>query len=93
MDVGPSLIAHGQAAIAVEPGQRTLDDPAMPPQALARLDATPGDPRRDATLTASKAASGIVVAFIRMQFSGTATWASTTPARLVNGWDCIEGGL
>ena len=46
-DVEASLVADGQAAKAAEPCQRSLDHPAVPPQALAALDAAPGDARLD----------------------------------------------
>src|SRR5262245_10880415 len=43
MDVRPALIADGQPPEAVEPGQRALDDPAVPTEALAGVDALAGD--------------------------------------------------
>lgn len=42
MDVGPSLVADGQAAKAVEPSQRALDDPTVAAQTLAAVEAAPG---------------------------------------------------
>jgi len=44
MDGRPACVAHGQAADLVPPGQRALPPPAIPSQALARLDALVGDP-------------------------------------------------
>ena len=43
MDVGAPLVAHGQAAEAVEPGQGALDHPAVAAQPLAGVDALAGD--------------------------------------------------
>ena len=43
-DVGAALVADSQPAEAAEPSQRAFDDPAMPSQTLAALDAAPGDP-------------------------------------------------
>ncbi len=39
MDVGAALVAHRQAAHAGQPGERAFDDPAMPPQPRAGIDA------------------------------------------------------
>ncbi len=36
VDVGAALVADGRAAVAVEPGEGSLDDPAVAAQALAR---------------------------------------------------------
>ena len=43
------LVADAEPAEAQQPRQRPLHDPPVPPEALARLDAAPGDARRDAT--------------------------------------------
>ena len=48
MEIGAALVADGEAPKAIEPRQGALDDPAVLAQALARLDAAPGDPRHDA---------------------------------------------
>lgn len=48
MDVGATLIADAQPPEAVEPAQGALDDPAVAPERLARLDAAAGDPPPDA---------------------------------------------
>jgi hypothetical protein len=50
MDVRAPLVAHFEAAEAVEPGERTLHDPPESAQALARLDAAASDAWNDATL-------------------------------------------
>jgi len=44
MNIRPPFIAHFQAPIAWEPGQRALDDPAMPTQALACVNTPARDP-------------------------------------------------
>jgi hypothetical protein len=46
-DVGVALVADGQAPVGQQPGQRSLDLPAMTAQQLTGLDATAGDPRAD----------------------------------------------
>ena len=43
MEGGPALVADGEAAIAGEPGQRAFDDPPVPAQLRAGVDATAGD--------------------------------------------------
>lgn len=42
-DIGAALVAHFETAETVEPGERPLDHPAIPTEALARLDAAAGD--------------------------------------------------
>lgn len=55
MDVSAAFVTHREAAIAIEPGQRALDHPAMPPQSLTRFDATSSEARDDATLATGDA--------------------------------------
>ncbi|MFB0493751.1 hypothetical protein ABIE45_006407 [Methylobacterium sp. OAE515] len=49
MDVGPSLVANGEATELGEPRQGPIDDPSVPSQPLAALDPAPGDAVLDAT--------------------------------------------
>ena len=46
MDVRPTLVADGQAAVLGEPSQRSLHHPAVPPESLAALDPLACDPCR-----------------------------------------------
>ena len=48
VDIIPSFIAHPQAPLPVLPRVRSLDDPAMSPQPLLRLDAGTSDASSDA---------------------------------------------
>ena len=57
MDICAPLIAHIEPSKAVEPGQRALHHPTIPPQPLARLDATASDPWSDAASRATPADS------------------------------------
>src|SRR5918998_1169984 len=66
-DVEPALVPDREPAEAGEPGQRALDHPAVPAQALGALDTAAGDPRNYAPLAAGSAATGIVVPFIGVQ--------------------------
>ena len=46
-DVSAPFVAQGQPAEAGEPGQGSLDYPAVPSQTLEGVDTAPGDPRLD----------------------------------------------
>jgi hypothetical protein len=70
MDVGAAFVADGEAAVATEPGQRPLHDPAVAAQASAALDASSGDAREDAPAATGLSAVGKVVGLVRMQFAG-----------------------
>jgi hypothetical protein len=70
VDVGATLVADGQAAELVEPGQGPLDHPAMASQLLARLDPLAGDPAADATASQSLATATGVVSLIGVKFVG-----------------------
>ena len=48
MDVCPPLVAHLEAAQTIQPRQRPLNDPPIASEALARLDAAPGNAGDDA---------------------------------------------
>jgi hypothetical protein len=66
-DVGAALVADSQAAETAEPSQSAFDDPAMPSQTLATLDAAPGDPRLDGAPAARSSALREIVALIGVQ--------------------------
>lgn len=85
MDVCAPLVADLQPPEATQPSQRSLDHPAILPQALAGLDATSGNARHDAPATACLAALGIVVPFVGMQLLGPLAGASTLASYRRNG--------
>jgi hypothetical protein len=69
-DVGAPLAADSRPAAAAEPGPGAFDRPAMPPRALAALDAAPGDTVTDPslahrTMTARRVAGCITVELAR----------------------------
>jgi hypothetical protein len=66
-DIEPPFVADGQAPEAREPCQGALDDPAMAAEALAALDAAPGDPRGDAPSSGGLAAAREVVALVGVE--------------------------
>ena len=81
-DILPALIADREAAEASEPGQGSLDHPAMAAQALAAVDPAPGDAGLDAACATGPAATGVVVSLVSVQLARTsARTASATPHR------------
>ncbi len=61
VDVCAAVVAPGDAAVVVQPGERPLDDPPLGPQAGAVLGVALGDLRRDPAGTQLGAmASGVV---------------------------------
>ena len=67
MDVISSLIANLQPTMAIEPGQCPLHHPAVAPEALAGVDAPPGNARSDASLSQGLPTAGEVIGFVRVQ--------------------------
>ena len=67
MEVGPTLVADGQAAERPEPGERALDHPAVPPQPGAALAATPSAAGADASTGRSTAAAATAPALAGRQ--------------------------
>lgn len=93
MQISTPLVAHRESSEAIEPGQRPLHDPPVPPEALARVDAATGDAREDATRTAGGAAAREVVAFVRMQLVRAMAWPTSPTARLADRLDRVQGGF
>lgn len=65
------LVADAQTAIAIEPGERAFNDPAMPAESFAALDAAPRDTWRNRTLARLFAQRLQVIRFISMQLRRT----------------------
>lgn len=86
-DVSAPFIADRDAAEAGEPGERTLDHPSVSAEALAALDATPGDARDDRSLAQRPPAVGEVVTLVGVQFGRTASWPACTLADRRHGID------
>jgi hypothetical protein len=68
----------------------SLNDPAVPAQAVFAFDAFAGNARCDATLAQITSASGIVVALVSMQFAGAFPWS---PVQTRHGRDSIQGAF
>ena len=72
VDVGSPLVAHAQAAKAVEPGERAFHDPAVTTETLRAVLAAAGDARQDATRTQGRPTTRVVVALVGVQLLGPA---------------------
>ena len=69
MDIRSPLVADLQTSIPIQPGQSSLNEPTVSPQALAGIDAPPSNAREDATLAQSLPKAGEVVCFVGMQLA------------------------
>src|SRR5215216_7954445 len=87
VDVVAALVADRQAAVAVQPGQRALHDPAVAAQALLGLDPLPRDPNLDVPTAQCPAATGDVVGLVGMELGGT---LAPPPGRLLDGRDGVD---
>jgi hypothetical protein len=88
MDIGSLFIADLQLAIAIEPGQCPLHDPAMAPEALAGIDPTSRKARGVASLPQSLPTPREVIGFVRVQFVRSLPRSST---RTFDGLNGISG--
>ena len=89
MDVGAPLVADGQAADAVEPSQRAFDDPAVPAEPFAAVEASPGNAGRDPALPAFAPAAVMVIGLVGVKLVGALARAATAVA---HAWHGVEGG-
>jgi hypothetical protein len=87
MDIGAALVTHAQAAEVIEPGQRSLDHPAVAAQALAGVDALAGNTDPDVPLGEGPPAAGEVIALVSMEFGGP---LAPPPSGRLRRWDGIE---
>src|SRR5207249_8016851 len=90
MQGGVALVAYQQAAIAVQPGEVALHDPAVAPEPLARLDAAAGDPRGDAAAAERRAVATGSVAQVRVQLGGPPARAAGTAGGLLERRDGVD---
>ena len=77
-DVGSSLVADEEAAETGEPGEGSLDHPAVPAEALAGVEAASGDAGDDAALVTGPAAAWKIVGLVSVQLARSS--AGPTPA-------------
>lgn len=75
-EVRTPLVANGKAAVAGEPGERTLRHPAVSAQPFAAVDATTGDPWGDAATATGLAAASVIVSLVSVQLFRSPAWPS-----------------
>ncbi len=75
-----AVVAAYQAAVTQEPGQAGFDDPAVPAEALRRLDALAGDPDSDAPTPDLGPQQALVVGLVGVQFRGSVPWPASRAA-------------
>jgi hypothetical protein len=90
MDIVAALVADGQTPIAGEPGQGALNDPAMPSELLAGLDALASDAAANAMPVEVAAAAGGVVRLVSMQLQRTLARAARSAARAEDRRDAVD---
>lgn len=88
-----AFVAHEQAAVAVQPSEVALDDPAIPSQPLARVDAFAGDARDDAAAAEHGSVAARGVAQVRMEFVGTAAGTAGAAVGLLERRDGVDQAL
>jgi hypothetical protein len=92
-DVGAPLIAHLQPPIADQPGKRPLHHIAVVAQPLARLDATPGNPRADPPPAQRPPATRVVVTLVTVQLGRALAGSARPPTRALDRRDGVHHGL
>jgi hypothetical protein len=85
MNIKPLLISNGQPAEVVEPSKCALHYPAVPSQLLTALDASPRNPRDNASLTKSESVLLRVIPFVSMYFDRTKAWSASSSVQRRNG--------
>ncbi len=87
VEVVAALVADGEAAEVVQPGEGAFDDPAVAAEAGGALDALAGDADLDAAPVEVAAAVRVVVALVGVQLGGP---LATVPVRLPDAWDRLD---
>jgi len=80
VDVGASFVADAEAAVLVEPADRALDDPSLPPEAGAVSGLGVRDDGADAPLAEPAAVAAGVVGAVAEQAVGSFAWAAALAA-------------
>lgn len=73
------LVADRQSAVAGQPSERALHDPAMRPQVMLRFDPLPRDAVLDPATAARLATAQVVVALVRVELGRPASWSAAAP--------------
>jgi hypothetical protein len=88
--IGPPLVAHAQPTKAEQPGKRSLDHPAMPPQPLGGVDPAAGKAWGDAASTKGAPQWQGIVRLVAMQLGRALARPSRLPTRADDRWDGIN---
>lgn len=78
MDGGALIVADGEAAKAVEPCQRSLNDPAVSAQPFAALDAASGNAGPDGAFPAFAPATIVIIGLVGVKLAGALARTSAT---------------
>lgn len=90
MNIGAAFVADGKAAEAADPGERSLNDPAVTSQVPAILDTAPGDAGDDVAVTAFAPAALVIIRLVGVQLVRPSAWS---PAWPLERWHCVEHRL
>ncbi len=88
-----AFIAHEQAAVAVEPGEVALHDPALASQPLTRVDAFAGDTWDDAAAAERSPVATGGIAQVGMQFVGPSAGTTGPAMGLLERRDGVDQAL
>ena len=90
MEIVPALVADEEAAVAVQPGEVALDNPAVPSELGAGIDAGAGDPRGDVAASEGVTSGATVVGLVGVQLGRSPAWSSAWAFDRRDGVDRIE---
>ena len=93
VDVSAPLARDGQAAEAVEPGQRALHDPAVPAQPLAAVDATSREAVGDRAGAAFRSAPAVVAGLVGVERVRALARTATAVTHLRHGGRGVDASL
>lgn len=90
MDIRAAFIADGQPAVSVQPRQRALHHPTMPPQTVIPLDALAGDPHLHVVARQVLATPGDVIGLVGVDLDRA---CASLPRGALDWWDRLQHRL
>ena len=90
MEIVPALVADKEATVAVQPGEVAFDDPAVPSELGAGVEAGAGDPWGDVAASEGVSSGTAVVGLVGVQLGRSPAWASARALDRGDGVDRIE---